>query len=90
MLSLHARTTVRIFGTRNAWSLAANGRSEADGRNVLVSLEIQGSPRNGYHLVMSPDGFFTADSHYDTLDEALDAGSELFGVAHDGWSSNAR
>ena len=35
---------------------------------------------------MSPNGFFTADSWHPTKQDAIDAASEIFGVAHTAWS----
>jgi hypothetical protein len=84
-MSMFASTKVRVWGTRDCWSLAPDGRAQADGVETVVLLEIQGDNHDGYHLVMSPAGFFTADSHHKTLDDALDAGSDLFGVARDHW-----
>lgn len=50
-----------------------------------VALEIQGTDRDGYHLVMSPQGVFTADSWHPTLRDAVAAAEELFDVSEDGW-----
>jgi hypothetical protein len=52
-----------------------------------VELEIQGDPKNGYHLVMSPEGCFTADSWHATLEDALADALGLFGVPIDGWTT---
>jgi len=54
-------------------------------RDVEVSLEIQGGEGEGYFLVMSPEGGFTADDWYATREEALRAAYELFGVPVDAW-----
>lgn len=85
MKSINAKTKVRIWGTKNAWSLAP--KSEMDNSGILceVSLEIQGDQRNGYHLVMSPTGFFTADYWYETKNDALENAEELFGVDPNSW-----
>lgn len=80
-----AHTKCRVFGTRDSWSLAPH-RGFAEGRECEVDLEIEGDEKNGYHLVMSPAGFFTADAWYESKDEALTAASELFGVAPGKWS----
>jgi len=90
MESIVAKATARIWGTRNAWSLSAF----ADGRDCSceceVSLEIQGDAKNGYHLVQSPDGFFAADSHHETKEDALETAEELFGVCRHEWSEKPR
>ena len=56
-------------------------------RDVEVSLEILGDEGQGYLLVMSPEGGFTADDWYATREEALRAACELFGVPVDAWRS---
>jgi len=50
-----------------------------------VELEIQGDEENGYHLVMSPAGFFTADEWYKSKEDALAAALELFGIPAGKW-----
>ena len=52
----------------------------------LIELEIQGDEINGYNLVMSPEGFFTADYWYETKEEAMESAEELFGVTRLEWS----
>ncbi len=87
MTSLIARTEVLIRGTHNAWSLAEAGSPE--GKLCSVHLEIQGDENRGFHLVMSPDGFFTTDRWHLTIKEAQEDARELFGVATDAWASEA-
>jgi hypothetical protein len=85
MRRLRAEVTVMIFGSRHSWSLAPQVRGEPEGVRRTVRLEIQGDERAGYHLVQSPDGFFTADSWHATLVEAQQSATELFGVGPDVW-----
>ena len=85
MKSINAKTKVSVWGTKNAWSLAPTSETGSLGTLCDVSVEIQGDQRNGYHLVMSPSGFFTADHWYETKTDALDAAKELFGVDHNDW-----
>lgn len=91
MESIVAKVTADIFGSKNSWGLGpgdgARG-SEAVATRCEVLLEIQGTKKHGYHLVMSPDGFFTADSWFKTKQEALENAEELFGVVGDNWTSN--
>jgi hypothetical protein len=47
-------------------------------RDVEVSLEIQGDEGQGYCLVMSPEGRFTADDWYATREEALRAACDTW------------
>jgi len=86
-MTLVAHTKSRVWGTRNSWSLAPHRGFEGDGRECEVDLEIQGDEENGFHLVMSPVGFFTADEWYETQGEALAAASELFAIDPGQWSS---
>jgi hypothetical protein len=88
-MSLVAHTRARIFGTTDSWSLTAHPGSGPEGRDCSVRLEISGDARNGYHLAMSPEGFFTADSWYISQEEALASASELFKVAACAWKETA-
>lgn len=83
MKSLLVQTKARITGKENAWGIASSG--DATGRCVSVVLEIQGNAKSGYHLVKSPDGYFTADDWFLTLEEAQSAALEDFGVPLDSW-----
>lgn len=84
MIIFRTQTTVQICGTKNAWSLESDD-SNAPRTETLVNLEIQGSTRDGYNLVMLPDGFFTADYWYETIDEAFEAGFKLFSISKGQW-----
>lgn len=86
MQSIFATTTASIFGSRNAWSLAPIEGFSPYPSQCVVRLEIQGDKRNGYNLVMSPEGFFTADSWHPTQQDALDSAYDLFHVPQDAWS----
>ena len=85
MESIIAKTKVQIFGTKNSWSLTPQPGMSASGKLNNISLEIQGDAKNGYHLVMSPEGFFTADYWYESKDDAIQNALELFGVAANEW-----
>jgi len=52
----------------------------------LVRLEIQGDETTGFHLVMAPEGFFTADTWHETKTEALEEAKKLFGVDPSIWT----
>jgi hypothetical protein len=82
-MALSVRTRAWIHGTRNAWSLGPRG--DEPGTECEVALEIQGDEREGFHLIMSPAGFFTADNWYRTSEEALRGASELFDVNAEEW-----
>ena len=84
MTQLFASTKVRIWGSKNAWSLSKDyGYSSSI--KCQVELEINGDDKNGYHFIMKPEGFFTADDWHETLQDALDAGRELFGIDLSEW-----
>ena len=89
-MRLVTRTRTRVWGTRNSWSLAPHRGLSGKGCECKVDLEIEGDDQNGYNLVMSPAGFFTADEWYESKDAALAAASKLFGVAHKQWSAKGK
>jgi hypothetical protein len=86
-ISIRAATRAKVFGSSNHWSLAPfpNG---GDGRIVDVNLEIQGSPKSGFNLVQSPEGYFTADTHCPTLEDAKADAQEMFGVLPTDWKQS--
>jgi hypothetical protein len=86
MHSIYATTKARIWGTANAWSLSQSGGSDQPNQECIVELEIQGDDRNGYHLVMTPSGYFTADSWHPTKHDAVESARELFGIDQYAWS----
>ena len=51
-----------------------------------MTLEIQGDAKNGYHLVMSPEGCFTADTWHESVEDAKATAEEAFGVPPHEWS----
>ena len=83
---IKASKTVTIWGTSNAWSLDPEPGKSATGSESFTELEIQGDEKNGYNLVMSPEGFFTADYWFETKGEALESAEELFGVTKSEWT----
>ena len=86
MERLAASVRVRIWGSRNCWSLEPTPGAGGASEECEVALEIQGTRKSGYNLVMSPAGFFTADSWYETKAEALEDAQELFGVTVGEWN----
>lgn len=85
MHSIYATTTTLIWGTTNAWSAEQTGGPDQTSIRCAVKLEIQ-CDRHGCSLVMSPSGFFTADSWHPTKEDAIDAAREIFGVPATAWS----
>jgi hypothetical protein len=82
---MKAKAVVQICGTTNAWKGAAPSDPVAATRDREVMLEIQGDSKHGYHLIMSPEGCFTADSWHETIGEAKDTAQELFGIHPEAW-----
>ena len=81
-----AKTRTQVWGRKNAWSLSAPKERAASSIECEINLEILGNPKGGFHLVMSPDGFFTADSWTETLDEAFHDSSEMFDLDRSDWT----
>ena len=90
MVSIKTTVKAQIWGDRNSWNLSPCRNQDEPSIDADVELEIQGDEQNGYHLVMSPSGFFTADTWHQTKQDALDAAAELFGVEPNSWSPQAR
>lgn len=89
MKRLRAKTLARIWGTKSAWSLAApRGRRDTASRECEVEVEILGEEQNGYHLVLRPAGFLSADSHHPTLEDALSRAAEFFGLREGDWATS--
>lgn len=82
---MRASAVVPICGSGNAWKVAEPSDPPARVNDRTVALEIQGTETTGYHLVMSPDGCFAADTWHESIVDARQAAAELFGVPPDGW-----
>ena len=80
-----AKTRAQVWGQKNAWSLAPPDGTTASPTECEIVVEIQGDEKNGFHFVMSPNGFFTADTWSETIDEAFDYGKRLFDLDRDDW-----
>jgi hypothetical protein len=83
---MKAVVVVPIHGISNSWKVAEPSDPSAQVQEREVALEIWGNPRDGYHLLMSPKGCFTADSWHGTVEEAKHVAHRLFGVLPDGWT----
>jgi hypothetical protein len=84
MIHLYATSVVEICGTKDAWSTESED-PHVPRTETTIRLEIQGNDTEGYHLIMSPEGFFVSDLWYETVDEALEDGLQLFRVKRDQW-----
>ncbi len=77
---------VPIRGQGNAWKVAEPSDPPARVQDRVVTLEIQGNAAEGYHLVMSPAGCFTADTWHASVEDAKATAAKLFGVPPQEWS----
>ena len=82
---MKAVAVVPIRGSANAWQVAGPADPAATVQERAVTLEILGNAQDGYHLVMSPAGCFTADTWHQTVEEAKDTAHRVFGVPPAGW-----
>jgi hypothetical protein len=82
---MKAVVVLPIRSSRHAWTLAKPSDPPSRVQEREVKLEIQSDGANGYHLVMSPAGCFTADSWHESIEDAKAAAAEAFGVPPDGW-----
>ena len=82
---MKASVVVPIRSSANTWSAAKPSDPSAHVRDRRVDLEVEGNPRDGFHLIMSPDGCFTADTWHETAEEAKDAPLQAFGVLLEDW-----
>ena len=80
-----AKTRSHVWGHKNAWSLAPPDGSTSAPTECEVVVEIQGDEKNGFHFIMSPNGFFTADTWSETVDEAFNDGKQLFDLNRKDW-----
>lgn len=85
MTKLTTNAKAEIWGTKNAWSLSKDSGYSSCVQSCNVELEINGDEKYGYHFIIAPEGFFTADTWHETKQEVLDAGLRLFGVNHSEW-----
>jgi hypothetical protein len=83
---MRAVAAVPIRGSGNAWKVAGPSDPPDRAQEREVTLEIRGNAADGYHLVMSPSGCFTADTWHETIGDAKATAAQLFGVPADGWA----
>jgi hypothetical protein len=86
MESISAFTRIAISGGGKQWKVEPNDRQTTA---IDVKLEIQGDDQNGYHLVMTPEGCFTADTWHKTRVEAVEEAERIFGVPESAWVRKA-
>ncbi|MDR8523718.1 hypothetical protein [Shewanella fidelis] len=75
---------IRIL--KGGWRVAESEDEIKYVKRLVIALSIEGDPKNGYHLIMTPDGLFTADLHFDSIKEAKEEAEEYFEVSNIQWS----
>jgi len=85
-----AVVVIPIRGSGTAWKVAEPSDPPARVQQRVVTLEIQGDGENGYHLVMSPAGCFTADTWHESVEDAKATAAEVFDVPPDGWTETPK
>lgn len=83
--SMKAGAEVRIRGHSNRWGVADPSDTSVLVRRRMVDLEIQRDGKDGDHLIMSPEGCFTADTWHETLEDAMETAHRIFGVSPGEW-----
>ncbi len=76
--------TIKIWGTNRSWSFEKGSYHQSI--MTIVEILLEGNTKDGYFLIKSPKGFFTADEHYDTFDEVMDSANEYFGIKEKDWN----
>lgn len=71
---------------KGGWSLAEATDAGTGFVRARTRLEIQGSPKFGFNLIMLPDGLMAADSWCADLDDAFESAEDMFGVSRDSWT----
>lgn len=77
------KSKIRIL--KGGWKVAEENDDSKYVKELVVKLSIFGDKEKGYHLIMAPEGCFTADSYHKTLEDAIKIASEEFGVAESEW-----
>ena len=77
---------VPIRGWGTTWKVAEPSDPPAKVEDRVVTLVIEGNASDGYHLVMSPVGCFTAGTWHESVEDAKATAAEVFGVPPHEWS----
>ncbi|MFS1524465.1 hypothetical protein ACL7TT_10180 [Microbulbifer sp. 2304DJ12-6] len=75
---------IRIL--KGGWRVADREDDIKYVKQLEIELLIEGNAKNGYHLIMTPEGFFAADLHFDSIEEAKEEAEEYFEVSNIQWS----
>ncbi len=82
---MRATAVVYIRGGADAWKAAEPFDLPGEAQKRVADLEIQGSPQDGYYLVMSPAECMAADNWHATIEDAQDTARRLFGLSTSEW-----
>lgn len=85
MIRMLSNAVGTVFGNANCWCLEPPADAVLPSSQRPIQLEIVGEEQQGYYLVISPKGFFTADAAYATLQQAKAAAKGLFGLDEQDW-----
>ena len=80
-----ASARIAISGMGDCWKIAEPSDYPSTVNDRAVLLEISGDDQNGYHLNMSPEGCFTADTWHQTKADAIETAERLFSVPKSAW-----
>jgi hypothetical protein len=83
---VRAVIVVPIRGSTNTWKVAEVSDRPSAVQDRVVTLEIQGNATDGYHLVISPAGCFTAGTWHQSVEDAKEKAAKMFGVPPNGWT----
>jgi hypothetical protein len=83
--NLNCTVQARIRRLKGGWKVADQDDDSQYVSTLTVDLSIIGDGKNGFHMVMQPEGLFAADTHYDSIQAAKDDAAECFGVVDSDW-----
>ena len=86
MKSLFATTHARVYGTSDAWRFFNQARAGETFQKCNIQLIIEGDDESRYFLIVSPEGFFVADTWHESLDAAQDEAERVLGVTREDWT----
>jgi len=85
MKSKNVTKLLIIYGTSNSWSLTETKATPNNVNSANTSIYFEGNDKEGYHLVISPEGYLTADSWYESKKEVIEAAKELLNISELEW-----
>ena len=83
MLKSTIKQKIRIL--KGGWRVAKSDDNVKYVKRLAVELSIEGSSKSGYYLLMTPEGLFTADLHFDSIEEAKEEAENYFELSSIQW-----